>query len=96
MEKAACIGNIYSSGARGKSPEDERHSEGIRKILQGDAGLCYCPEEDLHIFCLLSEAALACFQPSRKLMGLLGKGLAGSHLLSPAKCVSFRLTAGFL
>lgn len=46
-----------------------------------------CPEEDLHIFCLLSEAALACFQLSRLPMGL-GKGLAGSHLFSAAECVS--------
>lgn len=55
----------------------------IRKLF---TDLCYCPEEDLHIFCLLSEAALACFQLSgTELMGG-GKGLAASHQLAPAKC----------
>lgn len=65
------------------------------KILKLFRDFSYCPEEDLHISCLLSEAVLACFQLSRLLMGL-GKGLAGSHLFSPTKCVSVRLSAGFL
>lgn len=49
------------------------------RILQLFRDFSYCPEEDLHIICLLSEAAVACFQLSRLLMGL-GKSLA---VLSP-------------
>lgn len=75
--------------------EAEGLFEGKLKILKLVGNFCYCPEEDLHISCLLSEAALAYFQLTRLLMGL-SKGLAGPHLFSPGKCVSVSLSAGFL
>lgn len=66
--------------------EAEGLFEGKMKILKLFRDFCYCPEEDLLIFCLLSEAALACFQLSRLLMGL-GKGLAGpSPVLACKMC----------
>lgn len=95
MEKAACRNISTVPGVVRRRREAGGLFEGKMRILKLFRDFCYCPEENLHIFCLLSEAALACFQLSRLLMGL-GKGLAGPHLFSPAKCVSVRLSAGFL
>lgn len=75
--------------------EAEGLFEGSLKILKLVGNFCYSPEEDLHISCLLSEAALAYVQLTRLLMGL-SKGLAGPHLFAPGKSVSVSLSGGFL
>lgn len=56
-----CSQEISTVAGVAKSREADGQLEGRIKILQLDTDFCSCPEEVLHIFCLLSEAALACF-----------------------------------
>lgn len=56
-----CSEEISTVAGVAKLREADGQLEGRIKILQLDTDFCSCPEEVLHIFCLLLEAALACF-----------------------------------